>query len=129
MMIQRVRTRGWLALWALLSSALLSACGGAPRPSGVMSQAELAVRDAERSKAPQYAALELQMARENLDQAKQAMQRKEYEAARRMAEKALVESQLAEEKALAASTREAAEDLRKSIESLRDEISRASTSR
>jgi hypothetical protein len=57
------------------------------------------------------------------------MQRKDYEAARRMAEKALVESQLAEEKALAGSTREAADDLRKSIESLRDEISRASQRR
>jgi len=128
-MIQRIRPQRWLAPCALLGAMLLSACGGAPRPTGVMSQAELAVRDAERSKAPQYAALELQLARENLDLAKQAMQRKDYEAARRMAEKALVESQLAEEKALAASTREAADDLRKSIESLRDEISRASQRR
>ena len=129
MVFQRVRPQRWLATLAIVAALLLGACASAPPPTGVLSQAELAVRDAERSQASQYAALELQMARENFDQAKQAMQRKEHETARRMAEKALVEARLAEDKALAASTREAAEDLRRSIESLRDEISRASKSR
>ena len=129
MVVLRIRPQGWFALLAMAGALLVGACASAPPPTGVMSQAELAVRDAERSQASQYAALELQMARENFDQAKQAMQRKEHETARRMAEKALVEARLAEDKALAASTREAAEELRRSIDSLRDEISRASKSR
>ena len=129
MVVLRIRPQGWFAMLAMAGALLLGACASAPPPTGVMSQAELAVRDAERSQASQYAALELQMARENFDLAKQAMQRKEHETARRMAEKALVEARLAEDKALAASTREAAEELRRSIDSLRDEISRASKSR
>ena len=129
MVVLRIRPQGWFAMLAMAGALLVGACASAPPPTGVMSQAELAVRDAERSQASQYAALELQMARENFDLAKQAMQRKEHETARRMAEKALVEARLAEDKALAASTREAAEELRRSIDSLRDEISRASKSR
>ncbi len=126
MVVQRVRNHRWLAIVLMVCLVGLSACASMPRPTGALSQAELAVREAERSEAPQYAALELQTARENLDNAKQAMQSKQYETARRLAEKALVEAQLAQDKAKTASARAAAEELRDSIESLREEISRAS---
>ncbi|ETX01323.1 MAG: hypothetical protein ETSY1_07780 [Candidatus Entotheonella factor] len=126
MVVQHVRTQQWLTIFVMVCLVGLSACASVPRPTGALSQAELAVREAERSEAPQYAALELQTARENLDNAKQAMQNKECEQARRMAEKALVDAQLAQDKAMAASSRKAADDLRASIESLRDEIARAS---
>jgi hypothetical protein len=129
MTVQRIRMQRWLASLAMVCLVGLSACAGGTRPTGTLSQAERAVQEAERSKAPQYADLELQIARESLDQAKRAMERKEYVTARRMAERALVEAELAEDKAMAASTREAAEDLRKSVESLRDEIARAAKSR
>jgi hypothetical protein len=129
MTLQRIRIQPWLASFAIACLVGLSACASAPRPTGTLSQAEHAVREAERSKAPQYADLELQMAREDLDHAKRAMELREYVTARRMAERALVEAQLAEDKAMAASTREAADDLRESIELLRDEIARASRSR
>src|SRR5688572_11132491 len=78
MMVQCVRTQRWLASVAMVCLVGLSACASTPRPTGILSQAEHAVREAERSKAPQYADLELQMARENLDHAQQAMDRKEY---------------------------------------------------
>jgi predicted S18 family serine protease len=129
MVVQRVRNHRWLAIFLMVCLVGLSACASIPRPTGALSQAELAVREAERSEAPQYAALELQTARENLDNAKQAMQGKQYETARRLAEKALVEAQLAQDKAKTVSTRAAADDLRESIESLREEISRASRRR
>jgi hypothetical protein len=129
MVVRRVRTQRWVALLVMGCVAGLSACASVPRPTGTLSKAEHAVREAEQSQAPQYAALELQMARENLDNAQQAMQRKEYEKARRMAEKALVEAQLAQDKAMASSAREAVDDLRESIESLRDEIARDSRKR
>jgi hypothetical protein len=129
MVVQRVRTQQWLAILVLVCTVGLSACASVPRPTGTLSQAELAVREAERSEAPRYAALELQTARENLDHAKLAMQNKAYERARRLAEKALVEAQLPEDKAMVASTRKTADELRESIESLRDEITRASRNR
>jgi hypothetical protein len=129
MVVQRVRTQQWLAILVLVCTVGLSACASVPRPTGTLSQAELAVREAERSEAPRYAPLELQTARENLDNAKLAMQNKAYEKARRLAEKALVEAELAEDKASVASTRQTVDELRVSIESLRDEITRASRNR
>jgi hypothetical protein len=129
MTVRRIRMQRWLASLAMSCLVGLSACTSGARPTGAFSQAEHAVREAERSKAPQYADLELQMARENLDHARQAMERREYVTARRMAERALVEAQLAEDKAMAASTREAVDDLRESVESLRDEIARAAKNR
>lgn len=126
MVIFQVRYQKWFTVLLISCFVGLGACASVPQPTATLSQAELAVREAERSDAPQHAALELQSARENLDGAKGAMQNEDYVTARRLAEKALVEAQLAQDKAMAASTREAADDLRKSIESLRDEISRAS---
>jgi hypothetical protein len=104
----------------------LGGCSSGKAPTATLSKAELAVDQANQSEASEYASLELQMAREHLANAKQAMQQENYEQARRLAEKALVNAQLAETKAEAASARQAAEELRKSIESLRREVERAS---
>jgi hypothetical protein len=52
------------------------------------------------------------------------MNAKEYEQARRLAENALANAQLAEAKAEAESTQQVADELRKSIEALRAEIQR-----
>ena len=54
----------------------LSSCAGKPPVPTVaeVSQAELAVQQASKSKAPDYASLELYTAREQLDAAKEAMQ-------------------------------------------------------
>jgi predicted Holliday junction resolvase-like endonuclease len=92
----------------------------------VLSQAELAVQEANQSKAPEYASLDLHTAREQLASAKQALDKKEYEQSRRLAERALVHAQLAEAKAEAESTRRAAAELRKSIEALRQEAGQRS---
>lgn len=101
----------------------LSGCAGKPPTATLaqLSQAELAVKQADKSKAPEYASLELFTAREQLASAQQAMNRKEYEEARRLAERALVNAQLAEAMADAAQTRQAATELRQSIEALRRE--------
>jgi len=86
-----------------------------------VSQAELAVQQASKSKAPEYASLELHTAREQLAGAQEAMHKKEYSEARRWAERALVNAQLAETKAEAEQSRRAAAELRQSIEALRRE--------
>jgi hypothetical protein len=101
----------------------LSGCAGKPPAATLarLSQAELAVKQADQSKAPEYARLELYTAREQLASAQQAMQRKDYAEARRMAERALVNAQLAETMGEAAQTRQAATELRHSIDALRRE--------
>jgi len=108
----------------LLCGAIgLSSCAGKPPVPTVaeVSQAELAVQQASKSKAPDYASLELYTAREQLDAAKEAMHKKDYTQARRLAARALVNAQLAETKAEAEQTRRAAAELRQSIEALRSE--------
>jgi len=84
------------------------------------------VQEAGQSKAPEYAAGELNIAREKFDQAKRAMDKEEYDLARRLAEEALVDAKLAQSKAEAESTRNAAQELRKTIDSLRGEAERQS---
>jgi hypothetical protein len=79
------------------------------------------VQQASKSKAPEYASLELYTAREQLAGAQEALHKKEYTQARRWAERALVNAQLAETKAESEQTRRAAAELRQSIEALRRE--------
>lgn len=104
----------------------LSGCAGKPPTATLerLSQAELAVKQADKSKAPEYASVELYTAREQLASAQQAMQRKDYAEARRLAERALANAQLAETMAEAAQTRQHATELRQSIEALRREADR-----
>jgi hypothetical protein len=95
--IQTKCNRWIYALPAIGAVMFLVSCAGTP-PKDAMSQAELAVSHATETKAPQLAPLELRKARDHLDQAKQAMQDKDYTAARRLAENAMVEAELAEAK-------------------------------
>ena len=109
----------------------LSSCAGKPPAATVsqMSQAELAVQQASKSKAPDYASLELYTAREQFAGAQEALHQKEYTQARRWAERALVNAQLAETKAEAEQTRRAAAELRQSIEALRREAEQPASAR
>jgi len=101
----------------------LSGCASRPPAATLeqLSRADLAVKQADKSKAPEYASVELYTAREQLTSAQQALNRKDYTEARRLAERALVNAQLAESMAQAAQTRQAATELRQSVEDLRRE--------
>jgi hypothetical protein len=107
----------------------LSSCASKPPAATVSqaSQAELAVQEASKSKAPEYASLELYTAREQLAGAQAALHQKEYTQARRWAERALVNAQLAETKAQAEQTKRAAAELRQSIEALRREAEQSAS--
>jgi len=105
-----------------------SGCSSTP-PTEVMSQAELAVSEASQGKAPQYAAADLNIARDRLVEAKRAVDSGRYTDARRFAEQALVDAQLAEAKAQAEQQRRTLEELRKSLEALKEETEQASDSR
>ena len=112
-----------LQLLLLCGAIGLSSCAGKPPAATVsqVSQAELAVQQASKSKAPEYASVELYTAQEQLAGAQEALRKKEYSQARRWAERALVNAQLAETKAESEQTRRTAAELRQSIEALRRE--------
>jgi predicted lipid-binding transport protein (Tim44 family) len=99
----------------------LSGCSAGRPPTAELAQATLAVKEADKSKAPQHAPAELNTARQELESAQQAMRGKDYTKARRLAERALVHAQLAAAKAETEQTRQAAAALQRSIESLRQE--------
>src|ERR1043166_987174 len=117
-------SKGAVIQLLLLCAAMgLSSCAGKPPAATVsqVSQADLAVQQASKSKAPDYASLELHTPRGHRAGPQEAMRRKDYTQARRWAERALVNAQLAETKAEAEQTRRAAAELRQSIEALRQE--------
>lgn len=127
--IKRQRRKFTLTFFITVYSVfLLIACSSQP-PRGEISQAKLAIDNANNSKAPQYAALELSIARDEFDKAGEALHNKKYPEARRLAAQALVDAQLAQAKADAENSRIAAVELRKSIEILKKEAQPTSLGR
>jgi hypothetical protein len=82
------------------------------------------MRAAVEARADKFAPMDLQRAREKLEQSKKAMAAGQYEDARRLAESAQVEAELAEAKADAEITQLAADTLRQRSDALRQEIER-----
>lgn len=120
----------WGGILLMCGAVGLSGCSGKEPPTAALSQANLAVQEATtKSKAAQYAPLALHTAREQLQQAQEAMRKEEYDKARRLAENALVNAQLAQVQAQAEETRQSAEALQKTIQSLRQETQQAPTNR
>jgi hypothetical protein len=105
--------------------ALASACSGTRKPVAALAKAELAVKEAGQSTAPQHAELDLKLAREKLEKARGAIEDDDNEKARWLAEEALVDAQVAEVKADSAEARATAAQTRESIERIRNEAYRA----
>ncbi|MGZ4968787.1 MAG: DUF4398 domain-containing protein [Methylobacter sp.] len=103
----------------------LVGCGSAP-PKDVLSQAELAIQDAERSGTSQYEPELLSSARSKLNRANQKVDEDENDDARRMAEEAIAEANLAAAKAEAAKEAKQADEMKKAIDALKQESSRES---
>lgn len=121
------RTVNGIVFSAALAAAL--AVGGcassAPRPANTaLTQAETAVSLAQQNNAAEFAALELRLAQENLEKARAAIQREEYDDAQRLAEQALADAQFAQAKAQAEAARKASDDVRESVETLKREVAR-----
>ena len=125
-MIGKTIATQWRIPGSLLCGALAlgaSACAARPPVSSV-SYSEVTVRPAS-----QYALGELRLAQEQLADARSALNVYEYERARRLADQALTNAQLAETRAESESMRQTAHDLRLSSEALRDEAVRVATTK
>src|ERR1044071_7009813 len=118
-----MRPRTTLAL-ALLAAA---GCSTARRPTAQMAKADLAIHDADKSDAPALAPLELRRARDKYEQAKRALDDDRYDRARRLAEQALVDAELAQAKADAEKAQRSTRQTRDSIDTLRREADRPAT--
>lgn len=115
-MLRKSIARQWGFAGPLLARALgVSACATAQPPVASLSQAEMAVHQADASHAAVYAPLEVAAARDRLDEARLAFDVQQYEQAHRLAQA------LAEARAEVESSRQTARDLRLRLETLRAE--------
>lgn len=108
------------------ASILMSGCASTPPPTEQVAVSTAAVARAAKEGGGELAPMELQMAREKLEQAKAAMTAQEYDRARILAEEAQVDAQLAEAKAHSGKARKAAEELQKGVQVLHEELDRKS---
>lgn len=127
MISKHTTLRQWIGVPLVCGALGAGGCSAAqpPTETAAVAQAELATRQATESKAAQYAPVELRLAQEKLNGARAAMAEEHHERARRLAEQALVDAQLAESRAESESARQTAGELRRSIEALRVEAERA----
>ncbi|MGE5057731.1 MAG: DUF4398 domain-containing protein, partial [Betaproteobacteria bacterium] len=109
-----LRTTRWmlasskLCCLAAFTTIAFAACSTAKPPTEKIAQVDLDVRAATEARAADFAPVELQKAREKLARARQAMSAQNYDEARRLAESAQVDAELAEAKAETAILRRAA---------------------
>ena len=110
----------------VLIFVLASGCRSSrvPAPTSEMAAASLAVEQADQMGAEEYAPLEIRQARQKLDQAQRLLRNGDNKRARMLIEKAKVDAELAEAKALASKSQKAVVELQETIKTLRDEIAR-----
>lgn len=119
-------TRRWALFIILFIACTVGACAGvAPREKMVKVESQIA--NARQAEAIVYAPLELKFAEDKYKMALEAIEDKEYDAARQLADKALLDAQLAEVKSLSIKAEKEAQEMRDSIETLRSELNRLQT--
>lgn len=112
-----------------LSAIMLAACASAgPPPTSALNQARYAVQQADHAEANRYAKQSWLRAHEELNQAKQLVSNKDashqdYVHARRLAEKAQVDAQLATAQSKAQRAQAQAKNVQANIQSLKKELS------
>jgi hypothetical protein len=111
---------------ALATSAVivLNACASTPPPKEQMAVAEAAVKHATTTSTNENAAGELQLATDKLTSARDAMNRQDYETAKRLAEQTEVDAQVAELHAQTARSRKAAVETENAAGVLNTEMNR-----
>lgn len=110
-----------LALFALFSA---TACSSVSPPTAQIAAAETAIEQAESMGAVEVAPLSMRMARENLDEAKALVESGDNDhlsRAKRLAENATVEAQLAGQTARTAALTEARDEAQETIDAMRKE--------
>lgn len=110
---------------ATAAAVLAAGCANTPPPTEQMAAARAMVSEAQ-PLAAREAPLELSAAQTKLALAEDAMQRTEYEAARRYAEQAAVDAKLAWTTAENARAQRAAAEVEQGIQTLRRELGRRS---
>ena len=106
--------------------SMIPACAGVA-PMEKMVKLESQITNARQAEAIVYSPLELKFAEDKYRLAQDAIDDKEYDVARQLADEALLDAQFAEIKALSVRAEKEAQEMRESIETLRTELNRIQT--
>ncbi len=116
-----------LAMGALLCglAILLPGCSSTPVPDAEIAGARAALMSAENQGSTPYAPVEMDRARDKLRRAEQAMQQEDYNEAKRLADEAQADAELAQALTGKAEAEQSVREMEISIEVLREEIMRS----
>ena len=106
----------------LLVALSLAACASTPPPEGEMARADLAVSQAEDADAATHAPAPYALAQDKLERAHEAVADGDNVEARRLAEQAAVDAELAEAQARSEVARQNAQELRANIETFQEDV-------
>lgn len=123
--------QGWLRAASAGSAiggfaVVLASCTSVPAPTEQMAVSTSAIANAASAGGAQYAPAELASARQKLDRASLAMEKKDYALARQLAEQAQADARLAEKIAESTKARKAAAVVQEDVRVLHDELNRKS---
>src|SRR6185437_4930390 len=100
---------------ALLAASALGGCASQPKPTAQLVRASTLVSEAEKNEAQHFAAADLQRARDELSNAQTAESAEKYDSARREAERAAADADLASARAASGKAHQSAEQVRHSL--------------
>ncbi|MCP5189068.1 MAG: DUF4398 domain-containing protein [Pseudomonadales bacterium] len=106
-------------------ATLLPGCSSTPVPEAEIAGARAALMSAENQGSTPYAPVEMDRARDKLRRAEQAMRQEDYNDAKRLADEAQADAELAQALTGKAEAEQAVREMEISIEVLREEILRA----
>ena len=102
----------------------LGACASVPVPETELATARTALEQAQNAGAPQQAPASFALAREKLNRAEAAVQQGDNVHAKRLAEQARLDAQLAQVQARSGASQRAVSELEESMRALREEMNR-----
>ena len=115
------------ALGAIGCAAVaVAGCASIPPPTEQMAVSKSAIANAVSAGGSEYASVEMRAAQDKMDRANRAMDKEDYENARRLAAEAQADARLAEKKAQSAKAQKAASVTEDDIRVLREEMNRKS---
>jgi hypothetical protein len=121
--VTTANNRGYAVGVLILLLSMIWSCAGVA-PIEKMAKLDSQIESARQAEAIVHAPLELKFAEDKYKMAEAAIEDEKYERASRLADEALLDAQLAEEKALSVQAEQEVQELRESIEALRSELMR-----
>ena len=114
-----------LLMVLIFIAVILGGCAskGVP-PVKNLSDADMAIKVAKETNATINAPLDIRIAEEKLLKARESFKNEDYIGAQRLADEALIDAKLAQEKSQTKKTKDTESNLRESIETLQNEINR-----